>query len=447
MDFVADFGTNKVAKQDSTDVRRKYVAIRDEKRRFPEKDFGEKETNLVYGILGLIDLILESSDLPTPSIEIEASNSPDNLSKDNQKILEEEMLKISSTFDETTDSTETPFEQQKKLFKETWKQAKKSSPIQLQSPDVNTTFLGKDITKSYKGKSAKFTLSIPEVELKLGEITAIVGENGNGKTTLLKIITGNLRKTDGQIRYPALDKDNKQDLYKIKQQIAYIPQELSEWEGLLADNLHFSAAINGIKGKTNEEEVDFIISRLGLDKYRNYTWKEISGGFKMRFALAKALVWNPKLLILDEPLANLDINTQLLFLQDLRYLADSLMTPKSIILSSQNIYDVENIADNIIFIKDGQALYNGKIETFAEQRSENTFELGCKLSKEKLTELLKEIKYLEIDMVGYHQFVIDTATSVTSNDILSLFANQQNISLNYFRDISKSTRKLFKKEK
>ena len=123
------------------------------------------------------------------------------------------------------------------------------------------------------------------------------------------------------------------------------------------------------------------------------------------------------------------------------------MTPKSIILSSQNIYDVENIADNIIFIKDGQALYNGKIETFAEQRSENTFELGCKLSKEKLTELLKEIKYLEIDMVGYHQFVIDTATSVTSNDILSLFANQQNISLNYFRDISKSTRKLFKKEK
>jgi ABC-2 type transport system ATP-binding protein len=445
MDFVADFGTDKVAKRDSTDVRRNFVAIRDEKRRFPEKDFREKETNLVYSILELLDLILESSALPTPYIEIDASNSPDNLSKDNQKILEEEMLKISSTFDETTDSPETPLEKQKILFREIREQAKNFSPIQ--TPDANITFLGKDITKSYKGKSAKFTLSIPEVELKLGDITAIVGENGNGKTTLLKIITGNLRKTDGQIRYPALDKDNKQDLYKIKQQIAYIPQELSEWEGLLADNLHFSAAIHGIKGKTNEEEVDFIISRLGLDKYRNYTWKEISGGFKMRFALAKALVWNPKLLILDEPLANLDINTQLLFLQDLRYLADSLMTPKSIILSSQNIYDVENIADNIIFIKDGQALYNGKIETFAEQRNENTFELGCKLSKEKLTDLLKEINYHEIDMVGYHQFVIDTAKSVTSNDILSLFANQQNMSLNYFRDISKSTRKLFKKEK
>ena len=216
--------------------------------------------------------------------------------------------------------------------------------------------------------------------------------------------------------------------------------------GLLANNLHFAAAVRGIKGKDNEDEVDFIISRLGLDKYRNYTWKEISGGFKMRFALAKALLWNPKLLILDEPLANLDINTQLLFLQDLRYLAESLKTPKSIILSSQNIYDVENIAEKIIFIKDGQALYNGYIKEFAKNRKENTFEVGCNLSKEELTNLLEkdEIDYYKIEMIGYCQFIIDTATSVNIHDIISIFQNNENISINYCRDISQSTRKLFR---
>ena len=83
---------------------------------------------------------------------------------------------------------------------------------------------------------------------------------------------------------------------------------------MLVDNLHFAAAIHGIRGKENEDEVDFIIWRLGLDKYRNATWNEISGGFKMRFSLGRALVYNPRLLILDEPLANLDVNTQLLFL-------------------------------------------------------------------------------------------------------------------------------------
>ena len=88
-------------------------------------------------------------------------------------------------------------------------------------------FLGQNITKTYKRKSAEFTLKIPEIQLKLGEITAIVGENGNGKTTLLKIITGDLQLTDGQIHYPVLEDNKRQDLYQIKQQIAHIPQELA----------------------------------------------------------------------------------------------------------------------------------------------------------------------------------------------------------------------------
>ncbi len=381
MDFIADFGTSTVTKRDATHICRRFNSLREKKRLYPERDWDEKYTMLVDSILDSIDSIVDSSESP----ELTSTKRDDN-SKNQNNIFVEEPTKVSSELSELpttqTDNNaqndsnitigksnteefdcKTPLEEAKESF---IRNRQNNLFSNILSSDI--VFLGQNITKTYKSKVAEFTLSIPEIQLKLGEITAIVGENGNGKTTLLKIITGDLQLTDGQIHYPVLEDNKRQYLYQIKQQIAYIPQELSPWSGLLANNLHFAAAVRGIKGKDNEDEVDFIISRLGLDKYRNYTWKEISGGFKMRFALAKALLRNPKLLILDEPLANLDINTQLLFLQDLRYLAESLKTPKSIILSSQNIYDVENIADKIIFIKDGQALYNGYIKEFEKNR-------------------------------------------------------------------------------
>ncbi|NES72949.1 MAG: ABC transporter ATP-binding protein, partial [Okeania sp. SIO2D1] len=321
---------------------------------------------------------------------------------------------------------------------------KKQKQSNIKSSNVVANI--KNITKKYSGKLTDFQLSVSELELKFGEITSLVGENGNGKTTLLRIIAGELKETSGIIKYPALTKSKEKSWYKIKQQIGYVPQELPQWTGTLVDNLHFAAAIHGIRGEENEDEVDFILWRLGLDKYRNATWNEISGGFKMRFALAKALVCNPRFLILDEPLANLDVNTQLLFLQDLRYLADSLAHPKTILLTSQHLYEVESITDNIIFIKEGAVIYNGKFKNFGEDREENAFELSCNLSKNELMDLLEEIQYTEIETVGQNQYIINASINIGSNDFIKLFIDHD-ITLKYFRDISKSTRRLFKTEK
>ncbi|MDJ0729687.1 MAG: ATP-binding cassette domain-containing protein [Crocosphaera sp.] len=298
-----------------------------------------------------------------------------------------------------------------------------------------------DIGKRYKSKVVNFCLSPINLELNLGEITTVVGENGNGKTTLLRIIAGDLAISEGELTYPLLMKNNKKDWYLIKQKIAYLPQELPKWYGSLMTNLHFTATINGIKGQDNIDEVNWMISRLGLEEYRQAKWSEISSGYKTRFSLARALVWKPKLLVFDEPLANLDINVQATFLQDLRDIINSQKHPLTAIISSQHLYEVESIADKIIFLKDGEAKYNGLISEFNKERECNIYEINCNVNQELLMNLLKPMGCSKIKESGTN-FIIYVPVSVSNAELLQVLATHK-VSIKYFRDISQSTRQLF----
>jgi len=297
-------------------------------------------------------------------------------------------------------------------------------------------FEGIGIGKNYKNMS--FQLSGINLQLLCGELTGVVGENGHGKTTLLRIVAGNLSHTSGSLRYSFTD--NAQDWYDIKQQIAFIPQRLPKWSGLLKDNLHFAAANHGIFGKENEAIVEFIIHRLGLTKYINATWKDISTGYKLRFELAKALVWRPKLLVLDEPLANLDINTKLLFMQDLRLLTNIQKHPISIILSSQQLHEIEGVVDNIIFLRAGKSIYNGSIKDLGKDREQNSFEVSGDFDRSQLLEVLKAFENITVEDTG-QSLIINTPKSIENSDLLSTLASK--LKIKYFRDISQSTRKFF----
>ncbi|MEM1320069.1 MAG: ABC transporter ATP-binding protein [Bacteroidota bacterium] len=323
--------------------------------------------------------------------------------------------------------------------------AEKAALAQLQEhyrsiPAPNAVvFESENLGKSYaKG----FQLKGVNLQLREGEITSVVGENGNGKTTLFRLVAGELQHDAGKLRYPAIQpKGGRIDWVKVKAQVAYVTQELSPWYGSLKQNLQFEAAIHGIKGKDNDREVKYIIQRLGLKEERHKTWEELSGGFKLRFALAKALVWKPKLLIIDEPLANLDYKTQELILSDLRNMANSLRYPMSVLISSQHLHEIQPVSDKVLFLKKGSVGFYGPQSELGRERTYNSFELGSELS---LVELQKKMKGIATNKIYFNgiSYVITTSLDLEYEALIQQLI-QREIPFYYFRDISKSIKQLF----
>jgi ABC-2 type transport system ATP-binding protein len=308
-------------------------------------------------------------------------------------------------------------------------------------PAKPTVAKARGLTKRFAIPGNQFELPPLDLDLNLGEITGVVGENGNGKTTLLRMIAGDLQADGGRLTFPWLGLPP-DAWYQIKQRIAFIPQNLQSWRGTLRENLHFAAAVQGITGQENEQTVDFVIHRLGLTRFEAAYWQEISSGYRLRFELARALVRQPDLLIIDEPLANLDINTQQTFLQDLRFLADAEKKPLAILLSSQHLHEVESIADRILFLKNGQALFNGRLQDFGQDRADNLFELKSPLSGPELITRLKAYEDIRVEPSG-HYVILRTPRQLDSQAVMSRLVEAQ-VPVNYFRDISTSTLKLFR---
>lgn len=297
----------------------------------------------------------------------------------------------------------------------------------------------KDLKKQYP-RSA-FAIGPIDIELKAGEIWGLVGENGNGKTSLLRVLAKDLQYDQGEISYES--KLEKLDSYNLRTQLTYIPQRTPKWYGSLKSNLKFTASQYGLSGTENELTVLMYIIRFGLWKFRNHAWNELSSGYKMRFELARTFLRKPRLLLLDEPLANLDVLAQQVVLEDLKNLSQSLSNPLGIVLSSQQLFEVEKIADKLIFLKNGKPIYvnqNEEKEAVTED-SQTILEMDLEIEKDKLSELLNPLSLQKITYNGGVYIVhIDRAGCV--NEVLQILINQQ-VPIIYVRDISKSTRRFF----
>jgi len=288
------------------------------------------------------------------------------------------------------------------------------------------------ISKKYNNGS--FSLKPINLSVNTGDVLGVVGENGNGKTTLLRCLAGQLGLDNGVIKYHLLQNP---DAYAIKNHIAFIPQRIPKWYGMLKDNLHFSAAIAGISGYKNDLMVNFMLERLNLSSYAGLTWNQISSGYRTRFEIARILLQKPRLLILDEPLANLDINAQQTILTDLIFMAKGSHNPMGIILSSQQLHEVEKVADSVIFIKQGNCIY--KSNDAEGKVSSNAVEFETSADRESIISLFGEGN-IELKFNGGFYTIISSGLS--SQEIIAKMIDAR-IPVTYFRDITYSTKRFF----
>ena len=291
----------------------------------------------------------------------------------------------------------------------------------------------KNVIKKYH---SDFTLGPINLNINTGEIIGLVGKNGNGKTTLLRSLCKELHPTSGDVFFLF----NYDSDYDLRTKLVYIPQRTATWRGSMYENLQFTASCYGYKPEENNLVVDLVMTRLGLRKFRSYKWNGLSSGYKMRFELARMLLRKPQILLIDEPLANLDILAQQTVLDDFKHIANSPFRPIAIVLSSQQLYEVEKTSSQVVFLKNG--LQRNLTEEDSEEK-QFIVEFETTETISVLNEKLATLHLISLEQNG-GTLIATFPNDVTIATFMKACINEQ-IELNYLRNISNSTRRFFVK--
>ena len=236
-----------------------------------------------------------------------------------------------------------------------------------------------NLSKTYAGQLQalkNITLQVEE-----GDFFALLGANGAGKTTVIGILTSLVNKTSGNVQVFEYDLDT--EINSVKQQIGVVPQEFNfNIFETVEDIVIQQAGFYGIPEQKARERTVFLLKKLGLIEKKNTVSQQLSGGMKRRLMIARALVHEPRLLILDEPTAGVDVELRLGMWKFLKELNAEGTT---ILLTTHYLEEVEQLCRNAAMIKDGQIVANDSVKNLLQSVSTQTYKIEAEKLPEKLT--------------------------------------------------------------
>nr|WP_254456476.1 ABC transporter ATP-binding protein [Eubacterium callanderi] len=213
------------------------------------------------------------------------------------------------------------------------------------------------MTKQYKDK-----LAVDNVSLKLTPgIWGLLGANGAGKTTMMRMVAGILKPTSGGVFYDGLSIDDLGESYRDI--FGYLPQTFGFYpEFTVKSYLEYMSALKGIGKKDASLTIERLLQMLALSDVKNKKIRRLSGGMQRRVGIAQALLNDPEILILDEPTSGLDPGERVRF----RNILAEFAKERIILISTHIVSDVENIATRNAVMKDGRIIAAGSTDALVD---------------------------------------------------------------------------------
>lgn len=288
-----------------------------------------------------------------------------------------------------------------------------------------------NITKTYKG--GVIALKGVSLEVKEGDFYALLGPNGAGKSTTIGIISSLVNKTTGSVRIFGYDLDSQLEL--AKSQIGLVPQEFNfnQFEPPLQILVN-QAGYYGTPRKEAYIRAEKYLKQLDLWGKRNEPARELSGGMKRRLMIARALMHEPKLLILDEPTAGVDIELRRSMWD---FLTDLNNKGVTIILTTHYLEEAESLCRNIGIINQGELVINTSMKKLLSRLDKETFILDVDSS----IQLPKSSEY-SLKALDESTVELELANSQSLNEVFELLT-ARGISVKSLRNKSNRLEELF----
>lgn len=290
----------------------------------------------------------------------------------------------------------------------------------------------KNLYKYYGEQAAVRDVSF---SVKKGEIVAFLGPNGAGKSTTMKIMTGFMPASEGEVEICGIKVDI--DQLETRRLIGYLPENNPLYTDMyVREYLEFVGRIYKIKNL--KSRVAEMITAVGLDVEQHKKIGALSKGYRQRVGLAQAIIHDPEVLILDEPTTGLDPNQ----LVEIRELIRSIGKEKTVILSTHIMQEVEAICDRVIIISKGQIVADDNAKTLQQELEHQTVyvEFDAKVSKAQLSKIpgVSKVEALE------NGWLIESVTLEDLRKAVAQYAQKENWLILTLRVDQKSLEEVFK---
>lgn len=290
----------------------------------------------------------------------------------------------------------------------------------------------KQLTKVYpNGISALKGIDLDVAE---GDFFALLGQNGAGKSTTIGIVCSLIKKTSGKVHVFGHDTDT--ELAEAKSLIGVVPQEMnfSLFENITQILIN-QAGYYGIPKKIAVERLEFYLKEMGLWRMRIQPAFRLSGGMKRRLMIARALMNEPKLLILDEPTAGVDIELRHTLW---RFLTKLNQQGTTIILTTHYLEEAEQLCKNVAIIDHGEIIENANMKSLINRLNVQTLVLDV----EKPLSHLPKLNEYHSRLIDEMTMEIEIHRTQSLNDLFQLLT-QQNIKITSMRNKTNRLEELF----